>query len=434
MIRQTTISRPVEIHGQGLFGGQPSCLRFVPAGPDTGLVFCRTDRPEPVRIPALLKNLAFRARRTSLMKGSTTIETVEHVLAAITGMGVHNLLIEVDGEECPSIDGSSLPFAHALQEAEITEVDTERQIAAIDDVVACSEGPAMIAALPGNGDCLEIIFHLDYSDSSIGRQVLAYRLGKDDFVKELAPARTFLVEQEAKAFVATGFGEHLTTHDILIYGPTGIIGNISRFTDEPVRHKVIDFIGDLSLLGKTLVGRIICYQSSHELNHQLLRTLSRRLSGPKRRKRVFISYKYEDPVHNKWVERLYTDLRTQYAIDATIDKFGVPPGGSLSRFMSEGIRKADYAILVITPSTRKAIDAGKGGVAFETQIINARRISTRHMNFLIPILRSGSKMPGGLSDDKYIDFRSDKDYEDRLKELALWILGQIEPPPCVSAT
>jgi len=280
---QKTIRKPVEVSGRGLFGGAPCTLRFLPAEPGAGITFVRSDLPTPVKIASDISNVAKRARRTSLVNGAVAVETVEHVLAAVWGLGVDNATIEVSAEETPSTDGSPLPFFEAVQEAGIEEQEGERKEHVITEPAAVSHGDAMIAALPGPTDCLDILYDLDYGDfPSIGRQVLGFRLGADDLAKEIAPARTFLMEAEAQEFQARGMGKHLTARDLLVMGPSGPVENELRFPDEHVRHKIADLVGDLALLGRRLRGRIVAYKSGHELNHALVRKLAENLAAQKR--------------------------------------------------------------------------------------------------------------------------------------------------------
>ena len=268
------------MQGRGLFGGAPSRVRFVPAPEGTGIAFVRDDLPSPVRITCRVDHVAKRARRTSLMNGAVSVETVEHVLAAVWGCGIDNLTIEVNAEETPSMDGSPLPFVQALRQAGLQEQDAEQEVFFIREPVSVSEGDAMLAALPGPSDCLEILFDLDDPRMpSVGRQVLGFRLDKDDFDTQIAPARTFLLEPEAKEQQARGFGKHLTPQDIVVMAPAGPIDNPLRFPDEHVRHKVCDLIGDIALLGKRLRGRIVAYKSGHELNHALVRALRESLAS-----------------------------------------------------------------------------------------------------------------------------------------------------------
>ena len=273
MTRQKTIQSAVTVEGLGLFTGQPCTLRFVPAEEDTGIVFVREDDPAP--IAASVANVADRDRRTSLEQDGVVVETVEHVLAAVAGMGIDNVRVELSGDETPSSDGSPLPFVEALQQAGFEEQEADQEAFIIREPVAVSEGEAMLAALPGPTDCLDILYDLDYSQvPSVGRQVLAFRLDKDDFASQLGSARTFSLEAEAKVMQDHGIGTHLTPRDVLIMGDDGPIDNTLRFDDEHVRHKIVDVIGDLALLGRRLRGRIVAYKSGHDLNHQLVQKLA----------------------------------------------------------------------------------------------------------------------------------------------------------------
>jgi len=265
----------VDLEGRGLFSGEPCRLRFVPALADSGIVFVRGDLPTAVQIVSDVSNVAKRDRRTSLTNGDVAVETVEHVLAAVWGLGIDNVTIELAAEEPPCLDGSAMPFVRLLQDAGTVEQDAEQEVYVIDEPLAVSEGEATLAALPGPDDRLEILYDLDYGAvPSLGRQLLSFALGRDDFASRLAPARTFLLEPEAKEFQARGIGKHLTARDIVVMGPSGPIDNELRFNDEPVRHKIGDLIGDLSLLGRRLRGRIIAYKSGHALNHRLVRLLA----------------------------------------------------------------------------------------------------------------------------------------------------------------
>ncbi len=287
MSRQKTIKTTVTVEGKGLFSGEACSLNFRPAPAGSGVVFVRTDLPEPVRISTNVANLAKHARRTTLTNGSVAVQTVEHVLAAVYGMDIDNLVVEVSADETPSIDGSPLPFVKALEEAETVEQDAEKAVHVITEPVAVSAGNAMLAAMPGPTDCLDVLYDLDYSGvPSIGRQVLGFRLGTDDFAADIAPARTFLLEAEAKEFQSRGWGRHLSLSDILVMSGDGPMENSLRFPDEHVRHKICDLIGDMAILGKQLRGRIVAYKSGHELNHELVRKLAESVAARNREKSV----------------------------------------------------------------------------------------------------------------------------------------------------
>ncbi len=281
--KQHTIARSAEISGQGLFTGEPCRMRFHPAEPNAGILFARTDLDEPVQIPAAVANVIQRPRRTSLRNGTLAIDTVEHVLSAAAGLGVDNLTIELTGPEVPNLDGSPKPFAEALLEAGLAEQDAEPDVFVIDEPLTVAEGDAMLTALPGDGEGLDILYDLDYSQHpSIGRQLFAFRLGRDDYFAQLAPARTFVLKAEADAFRAQGLGKHLTERDVLVMGEDGPIDNELRFANEHVRHKVCDLVGDLALFGRRLQGRIVAHRSGHSLNHQLVVKLIEQVTARQR--------------------------------------------------------------------------------------------------------------------------------------------------------
>jgi len=274
--RQQTISETVELTGRGLFTGEEVTVRLRPAPPDTGVVFVRTDQPEPVYIPATIDNVTKRARRSSLRNGTVSVETVEHFLAAVVGADVDNLQVELTGAGCelPAGDGSCTIYLEALKGAGLTEQEAERRVIQITQHVRVSQGDASIDAVPGDPDVLDILYDLDYGDTGpIGRQLFAARITPETFARDIAPARTFLLEQEAKAFQARGLGAHLTYKDVLVFGPDGPIENEARFPNECVRHKIQDLVGDCMLMGGHLRGRLIARKSGHALNHDLVREL-----------------------------------------------------------------------------------------------------------------------------------------------------------------
>ena len=275
---QQTIHKPVEMQGRGLFTGEPATLRFFPAEPNTGLRFVRVDQPQPVSVEARVENVSKRARRTSLRNGTVAIETVEHCLSACAGLGIDNLRIELAGNELPSLDGSCMAYVQSLQKAGIVAQDRPREPFVIRDTVRVVDGDSELVALPPlrpDAESLEIIYDLDYGQASaIGRQIHSVTITPETFVQEIAPARTFVLKQEADQLLAMGLGTHLTYDDILVFGPDGVIQNELRYPNECVRHKILDLLGDLMLSGRFLVGRVFARKSGHSLNQELARRLA----------------------------------------------------------------------------------------------------------------------------------------------------------------
>jgi UDP-3-O-[3-hydroxymyristoyl] N-acetylglucosamine deacetylase/3-hydroxyacyl-[acyl-carrier-protein] dehydratase len=276
---QKTISREVSLAGRGLFSGEPATLSFLPAEAGTGITFVREQDGKVATIGATIQNVMKRPRRTCLKNGTLFVETVEHCMAALSGMGVDNAVVKVSGGkvgEVPGGDGSSAQFVQMLKEAGIVEQEAFVEPMVIRKPEQVSLGDASLCALPGPTDRLEIIYDFEAAPP-LGRQMFHFTLmpglGGDDFASQVAPARTFVFEQEAHDLRARGLGQHLTAQDLLVISGAGPIDNTFRFADECARHKVLDLIGDLYLLGRPLRGRLVAHKSGHELNHMLARKL-----------------------------------------------------------------------------------------------------------------------------------------------------------------
>jgi len=271
---QKTIKTEGRISGRGLFGGKEAKVVFRPASVDSGVVFMRTDTQEPVRIGAVVPNLAERSRRTTIKKGSVSIETIEHCLAVINALGIDNLIVEVAGSEMPAPDCSCAEYFKVLKRIGLVEQTGKRKEFVISEPISIIAGDASIYALPYADDGLSITYDLDYGGhTGVSRQIFGCRMTAESFEKNLAPARTFLLETEAKQFQARGMGTHLGPRDILVIGSDGPIKNSFRFPNECARHKIVDLIGDIALVGRAVKGRIVAYKSGHSLNQQLVRKL-----------------------------------------------------------------------------------------------------------------------------------------------------------------
>jgi UDP-3-O-[3-hydroxymyristoyl] N-acetylglucosamine deacetylase/3-hydroxyacyl-[acyl-carrier-protein] dehydratase len=217
-----------------------------------------------------------RTRRTALKLGEATVDTCEHCLSAVAAHRIDNLIIELDGPEVPAMDGSSAPFFEALAKAGRETQDAARKELVVKTPVVIREDDAMVAALPTTDPGTQFVYELDYTGASavIGRQLKTFDLGEDDYAREIAPSRTFSLQHEAEAAKKAGLFPHLTVDTALVIGDDGPLGKTEfRFPDEPVRHKMLDLIGDLYLLGAPVRGRIIAYKSGHPMNHRLVREL-----------------------------------------------------------------------------------------------------------------------------------------------------------------
>jgi UDP-3-O-[3-hydroxymyristoyl] N-acetylglucosamine deacetylase/3-hydroxyacyl-[acyl-carrier-protein] dehydratase len=220
-------------------------------------------------------NVLRQPRRTCLKNGTLRVETVEHCMAALAGLGIDNAVVRLSGGtvgEVPGGDGSSKPFVDAIELAGIVDQDEEKRPLVITKPVQVSIGEATLAALPGPTDRLEIIYNFE-APPPVGRQTISFHLGEDNFVSQLAPARTFVFEKEALDLRNRGLGKHLSPKELLVISSTGPIENVWRFPDECARHKVLDLVGDLYLVGRPIRGRLVAHKSGHELNHLLARKL-----------------------------------------------------------------------------------------------------------------------------------------------------------------
>lgn len=285
--RQHTLKGPAVVRGRGLFTGVSATVTIQRAGVDAGISFRRVDlEGEPV-IPARIDHVVDRPRRTTLQLGEVTIDTVEHCLSALAGMGVDSAMIDIDGPELPAGDGSAGAFVDAIRDAGIVELDGPRRPLVITEPITVRDGDAMLAALPSDAGESEMMYVLDYGpESVIHRQIHTFNVSPSVYIDQIAPARTFSTRAEAEAMWNGGMFKHLSPRDMLVIGENGPIENSYRFDNEPVRHKVLDLVGDLSLLGRPVQGRFVAVRSGHALNHKMARSLldvARRLDVTKGR-------------------------------------------------------------------------------------------------------------------------------------------------------
>ncbi|MGD1275943.1 MAG: 3-hydroxyacyl-ACP dehydratase FabZ [Tepidisphaeraceae bacterium] len=277
--RQNTIGREVSLSGRGLFTGETVAVSISPAEPDSGINFVRDQDGKVAAIAATIHNVLKKPRRTCLKNGTLMVETVEHCMAALAGMGVDNATVRVSGGrmgELPAGDGSSRPFVELLESAGIAEQDAPRHPFVVRKPEQVSIGDATLAALPGPADRLEIIYDFE-AGPPLGRQVFCFThsdASRQEFASQVAPARTWVFDYEARDLQSRGMGVHLTPKDLLVISPQGPVDNEFRFIDECARHKVLDLLGDLPLLGRPLRGRLLAHKSGHELNHMLVRKLA----------------------------------------------------------------------------------------------------------------------------------------------------------------
>jgi UDP-3-O-[3-hydroxymyristoyl] N-acetylglucosamine deacetylase/3-hydroxyacyl-[acyl-carrier-protein] dehydratase len=269
--QQHTLQGEAQVSGIGLLLGEPVNVTIQPAPEGHGIVFERIDQDPPIQIPATIDNVTQRARRTTLRRGDVTIETIEHCMSALAGLRIDNALIRIDGPELPCGDGSALPFVEPILEVGIKAQDSPRRILKVSSPIMVKDGDAMIAAFPSDTAEFEVVFDLDYGDNThrIKRQTQAFALRNGNFAEDISPARTYSLKEEAQALWDQGMCRHLSPKDVLVIGDDGPIENSYRFENEPVRHKIVDLLGDLYLSGAEIHGKFVAHKSGHNLNRRM---------------------------------------------------------------------------------------------------------------------------------------------------------------------
>jgi UDP-3-O-[3-hydroxymyristoyl] N-acetylglucosamine deacetylase len=276
---QTTIAQPVRTRGVGIHSGNSVTVNFLPAGPDEGIGFIRTDIDGNVRIPAHFSRVHHTVLATSLKENGHEVQTVEHIMACFSALGIDNVTVTLDGPEVPILDGSARSIVTLMDEAGTRSFDTPRRIARVLETVSVSENDAsaMLEPLGDDGSGLDLDYTIVYDNPHIGTQRFATRVTPERFRTEIAPARTYGLVSDVSLLLELGKGMGGSFETALIIGDEGVLNPDGlRFSDECVRHKCLDAVGDLALFGMPLSGRYVAHKAGHRLNHRLLEEFSRR--------------------------------------------------------------------------------------------------------------------------------------------------------------
>lgn len=265
-IAQTTLADSVSYSGIGLHAAQEVHMVMRPAPANTGIVFIRTDLPGQPSVRAHLSNVTNTMRATTLEDGEAKVFTVEHVLSALNGLQVDNCIVEMDSAEPPVADGSSLTFVKLIQKVGIQTLHEPRQEIVIQKQHLIQEEDKFIAVIPYDG--FRITFTSINPHPLLGVQFFDAEITPDTYVKDVAFARTIAFTEELEMIRKLGLGKGGNLENTIVYDKTTCLSKL-RSADELVRHKVLDVIGDISLLGKPLKGHIIAVKSSHKLNNLL---------------------------------------------------------------------------------------------------------------------------------------------------------------------
>ncbi len=274
MLQQHTLASAVAIQGTGLHSGAEVTLRLLPAPPDTGIVFRRVDLWPLTEIPAQAQYVTRTQFCTCLARANAAVDTVEHLLAALFGLALDNVIIELDAPEVPILDGSAAPFVELIQALGVQQQAAHKRFLRVIDSVQVEQGDKCAAFHPFAG--FKINFTLDYDHPFLCGDTahLDIDLSREDFGTQLSRARTFGFEEDVTQLHAKGLALGGTLDNALLLSTEGVVNTGGmRWPDEPVRHKVLDAVGDLALLGAPLIGEFSAFKSGHSLNNLAVRAL-----------------------------------------------------------------------------------------------------------------------------------------------------------------
>ena len=269
---EQTIRAAVECSGVGLHSGVAVQMRILPAPSGTGIVFRRADLDD-FQVEATGRNVAKVSYATSLMKKGVLISTTEHVLSAFVGMGLDNAIVELDNLELPILDGSALPIVEMVQRVGLRRQKRLRQYLRVLRPVEVREGEKFVGLYPA--ESFAVSYKIYFNHPLIGEESISVDLSRGDYARDIAPARTFGFLHEAQALQNMGLIRGASEENAIVLTPDGVKNGPLRFSDEFVRHKVLDLIGDLSLIGHQVLGRVVADRAGHAMHTALVSRLLR---------------------------------------------------------------------------------------------------------------------------------------------------------------
>jgi UDP-3-O-[3-hydroxymyristoyl] N-acetylglucosamine deacetylase len=274
MIKQRTLKNVIRATGVGLHTGEKVYLTLRPAAPNSGIVFRRVDLEAPVDIPARVENVGDTRLSTTLAKGDVKISTVEHLLSAFAGLGIDNAYVDVSAPEVPIMDGSAGPFVFLIQSAGVEEQNVTKRFIRIKRSIEIRDGNKVARFEPFNG--FKVSFGIDFDHPAMGEdgRNSVIDFSSTSFVKEVSRARTFGFLRDIEMLRENGLALGGSLDNVIVVDDFRVMNEDGlRYQDEFVRHKILDAIGDLYLLGHSLIGAFSGYKSGHELNNRLLKAL-----------------------------------------------------------------------------------------------------------------------------------------------------------------
>ena len=263
MSAQRTLRRSVSCTGIGLHSGNKVTLSLKPAPADTGIRFQRADLGG-LEIPATVTHLGGIQYQTGLTREAVSVETVEHLLAALTALGIDNAIVELNSPEVPIMDGSAAPFVYLVNEAGVKRLQAPRRYLKVLRPISLTQGDKRIALYPS--DHFKVTYSISFDHPLLRHQSRTMRVTEESFIEEIAPARTFGFLKEVEMLRQRGLALGGSLDNAIVLGETGVLNIALRFEDEFVRHKILDVIGDLSLVGHPVVGHLVAHRGGHALH------------------------------------------------------------------------------------------------------------------------------------------------------------------------
>ena len=277
-VLQRTVADAVYCSGVGLHSGRQVNLAIRPAPPNHGIRFVRTDLPDSPQIPALFNRVVDTSLATVIGFNGAIVSTIEHLMASLAGLSIDNALIELDGHEVPVLDGSAGPFTKQILQTGIAIQDVPRQFFVVKDPIAIANDDKSVCVYPS--DSFKITCTIDFSHQLVGKQTCSIELTDAAFENEICRARTFGFLEELEYMKQYGLAQGGSLDNAIVLNKTGVENEDGlRFQDEFVRHKLLDSIGDLSLLGMPIIGHIVLKKSGHAYNHEFLKQFLKQASA-----------------------------------------------------------------------------------------------------------------------------------------------------------
>jgi UDP-3-O-[3-hydroxymyristoyl] N-acetylglucosamine deacetylase len=271
-VQRKTINTNVSITGIGLHSGIYTTVELQPAAEGSGITFVRADL-DGLRIPALQASTTALDYATTVGKDDVQVGTVEHLLSSIMACGITDVDILIDGPEVPIIDGSALPFMHLIDAAGVRELGAEIPVLRLREPIEVSDGDKSIRLTPANR--LIIKYRIDFDHPVIGRESFQFDFGHDNFLRKIAPARTFGFLRDVEKLRAAGLARGGSVENAVVLDDRGVVNGPLRFKDEFVRHKILDLVGDLALIGRPIAGEITAYRAGHALHSRFVEAILR---------------------------------------------------------------------------------------------------------------------------------------------------------------